>query len=147
MLKSNQRAILDLLSHHVANKPDSRVLGGKSFMLGGNAELTKRGDGIYSGDLSGISANKIPWWARERYFPPHDLASIGDWDVKIEKLAPLSLSEDIRTLGGTVSWMLAFIEQTITLRPGAERVVDIYPNLNLLVHGGVNFAPYRRRLR
>ena len=63
----------------------------------------------------------------------------------MSRLAPLSLTEDIRMLGGTVSWLLAFIERAIALKPDGKTIADIYPNLDLLVHGGVNFAPYRRR--
>lgn len=146
MAKANRRAVLDLLAHHIANRPQSRVLGGKSFMLGGSTDLIQCAPGVAMGDLSGVAVNETPWWARSRYFPPRDLALISDWDEKIEKLASRSLQEDIRTIGGTPSWLLVLFERLEALKPGAGgRLAGYYPNLELLVHGGVNFAPYRQR--
>jgi GH3 auxin-responsive promoter len=146
MAKANRRAVLDLLVHHIAGRPQSRVLGGKNFMLGGSTDLVQCAAGVAMGDLSGIAVNEVPWWAKSRYFPPADLALIADWDEKIEKLARRSLTEDIRTIGGTPSWLLVLFERLKALKPGADaRIAEYYPNLELLVHGGVNFAPYRQR--
>ena len=145
MVAGNRRAVLDLLSHHVAARPDTHILGGSSFMLGGSTALNRPAPGVRSGDLSGIAASGLPWWAKGRYFPPPGLACIADWNEKVNRLAPLSLQADLRLLGGTASWLLAFVERALAERPGATILNDIYPALELLVHGGVNFAPYRRR--
>lgn len=146
MIDSNRRAALDIFTHHLVAKPASRVLAGKNFMLGGSAALVRQAPGIYSGDLSGIAAREVPWWARPRFFPPLRDALIADWADKIEKLARLSLREDIRSLSGTPSWVLAFFAKLALLRPEApRRSTSYYPNLELFIHGGVNFAPYRRQ--
>ncbi|HJS88245.1 MAG TPA: GH3 auxin-responsive promoter family protein [Acetobacteraceae bacterium] len=144
MLAANGRAALDVLAHHVAAHPDSRVLAGRSLVLGGSTDLVRQAPGIYSGDLSGIAANEVPWWARSRYFPPRELALISDWQRKIDCLAPVSLQADIRTLSGTPSWVLAFFAKLAALRPDRPaRSTSWYPDLELFVHGGVNFSPYR----
>ena len=146
MVKSNARAVQDLLAHHIANRPRSRILGGKNFMLGGSTDLTPCAPGVAMGDLSGIAANEVPRFARGRFFPPRDLALISDWEEKVQRLASRSLEEDIRTIGGTPSWLLVLFERLQALRPGTDgRLAECYPNLELLVHGGVNFAPYRAR--
>lgn len=148
MTKANQRAVLDLLTHHVASRPASRVFGGLNFMLGGSTELKRLAPGVDAGDLSGIAAKQVPWWARRRYFPPPELALIADWEKKTERLAARSLEEDIRTIGGTPSWLLLFLETLHRLRPHTSgRLAEYYPHLELLVHGGVNFAPYRQRFQ
>ena len=145
MLAANRRAALDLLTHHLSNRPRSRVLGGRNFMLGGSTALTLEAPRVRSGDLSGIAANEVPFWARPRYFPPRREALVADWDAKIARLARLSLQTDIRTISGTPSWLLIFFEKLAELKPKApRRLVSYYPNLELLVHGGINFAPYRR---
>ncbi len=144
MVAANRRAALDVLTHHLAARPDSRVLAGRSFMLGGSTDLVRRAPGIHSGDLSGIAANEVPWWARRRYFPPHRLALIADWERKLDRLAPLSLTADIRSLSGTPSWVLQFFAKLAALRPDRPaRSTSWYPKLELFVHGGINFAPYR----
>lgn len=137
MNRSNARAALDILVHHLANRPGSRVLGGKSFMLGGSTDLTELAPGIRAGDLSGIAAQQTPWWARPYTFPPRDLALLADWEEKVERLARAGSDEDIRVISGTPSWLLIFFHY---LRQG---LLHAFPNLELLVHGGVNFAAYQ----
>ena len=144
MNRSNARAALDILVFHIANRPDSRVLGGKSFMLGGSTDLTELAPGIAAGDLSGIATQQMPWWARLYSFPPREIALLNDWEDKIERLARTCLDEDIRAISGTPSWLLIFFHRLLTLRSGnAQRLQSVFPNLELLVHGGVNFAAYR----
>jgi len=144
MVAANRRAVLDIFSFHLAARPHSRVLGGRNFMLGGSTDLVRHAPGIDSGDLSGIAANEVPWWARRRYFPPRNLALIPDWDRKIDALAQASLQADIRTISGTPSWVLPFFARLAELRPGLPRSTESwYPNLELFIHGGVNYAPYR----
>lgn len=148
MVRSNARAAIDLIVHHLANRPRSRMFGGKSFMLGGSTDLQTLAPGVRAGDLSGIATATMPRWARPWSFPPRDLALIADWEEKVARLAPLSLAEDIRALSGTPSWLLIFFDKLAALRPEtAGRLVDFYPNLELLAHGGVNFAPYRSRFK
>lgn len=146
--RANTRAVSDLLVHHVANRPDSRVLAGRCFMLGGSTGLTRHARGVYSGDLSGIAAAVRPAWAGLRYFPPRRLEGIADWEVKVERLARRSLQEDIRAIGGTPSWLLIYFDRLLEIAGATDgRVADVYPDLEFLVHGGVAWAPYRDRFQ
>ena len=146
MMRANRRAALDLLAHHFANRPNSRVLAGRNFLLGGNAALVPLASGVRGGDLSGIAAARMPWWARPYYFPHSEAAQIADWEEKTRVLAALSLQENIRSIAGTPSWLLLFIEELRRIRnQGSGRLVDFYPDLELVCHGGVSFAPYRER--
>ncbi|HEY0421123.1 MAG TPA: GH3 auxin-responsive promoter family protein, partial [Acetobacteraceae bacterium] len=70
MLRANNFAAFDLLVHHLANRQESRVFGGRSFMLGGSADLREEAPGIFSGDLSGIATREVPRWLRGWTFPP-----------------------------------------------------------------------------
>ena len=146
MMASNRKASFDLLSHHIHNRPESRILAGRSFMLGGSTDLVQRAPGIYSGDLSGIAVRDMPWWVRPRYFPPRSLALLEDWEEKVELLARRSLEANIRSISGTPSWLLILFDRIAALRPGiGPELVNFFPDLELLVHGGVNFMPYRKR--
>jgi len=149
MMASNRKASFDLLCYHIHHRPQSRVLAGRTFMLGGSTDLTRLAPGnpgIHGGDLSGIAVRELPWWVRPRYFPPQSLALIADWEEKIDRLAALSLQTDIRSISGTPSWLLIFFDKLASMREsdGAE-LVNYFPDLELLIHGGVNFAPYRKR--
>lgn len=144
ILAMNRSATLDLVAHHLAHRPQSRLFAGRNFMLGGSTRLLKLAPGIWSGDLSGISGKTVPRWARPFYFPPRALETIEDWETKIARLAPASLDVPIRAIGGTPSWLLLFFDTLASLHPErARRLASFYPDLELLVHGGVNFQPYR----
>jgi hypothetical protein len=145
MIAANSLAGAELMGFHVRNRPDSRVLGGKSFMLGGSTDLTEQAPGIYSGDVSGIMAANVPMWFRRRMFPPRDLALLSDWEEKVARLAESCAAEDIRLIAGTPSWLLVFFDVLAELRGVAPNLATLFPNLEILVHGGVDFSPYRRR--
>lgn len=143
MLASNTKAGLDLLVHHVTNRPQSRILGGKIFLLGGSTDLTSPSPGIFLGDLSGITAKRVPWWIKSRYFPPAELSLLKNWEEKIGTLAEASLAEDIRMISGVPAWLMIFFDKLKELSPQAHgRLSEIYRNLEMVVHGGVNFSPY-----
>lgn len=144
MIRANRYAALDVLVFHLAARPGSRVLSGRNFLLGGSTTLETLAPGVVAGDLSGIAAADIPWWVRRRTFPPKSVALIDDWLRKIEALGPLSLGARVTSISGTPSWMVLFFDQLAKLRPGAL-ARDLYPKLELVVHGGVGFAPYRAR--
>ena len=146
MLEANSRAAQDILFHHLLNCPMSRILGGKGFLLGGSTDLHEEAPEIFSGDLSGIEVNEIPWWGQPFAFPPRELALLTDWKEKINKVARLSLEENITAISGTPNWLLILFDKLAELRQtGDQRLCNYYPNLELLVHGGVDFKPYAKR--
>jgi hypothetical protein len=145
MVRANVRASADVMCYHLANRPRSRILGGRNLMLGGSTDLKVLAPGVRSGDLSGIAAVNVPHWARPRYFPPQDIALVADWEEKVERMARISLEADIRSISGTPSWLLLFFDRVAELSGGEHRLARLYPNLELIGHGGVHFAPYRAR--
>ncbi len=145
MVDANTRAASDVLSFHVANRPQSRILSGRNMMLGGSTDLKEQASGIYSGDLSGIAAANVPRWARPRYYPPREIALLSDWEAKIERMARGSLGQRITSISGTPSWMLLFLDRVAELAGGAHRLAEVYPALEVIAHGGTSFAPYRAR--
>lgn len=146
MLRSNTKAALDLLVFHLQHKPNSQIFGGKSFVLGGSTDLSEQAPGIFSGDLSGIVTKTIPWWIKARYFPDQELALLKNWEEKIDLLARLSVKEKIKSLSGVPSWLLILFDKLCSMHPDKPKKLSaFYPELELLIHGGVNFAPYRQQ--
>lgn len=144
MNASNRRAALDVFVHHLAARPDSRVFGGLNFMLGGSTALHQLAPKVQSGDLSGIAVKQMPSWARLRAYPPLSLALLEDWEEKVDHLATESAGLDIRSIGGTPSWLLILFERLRAVGGHADTTLDsIWPNLELLIHGGVSFEPYQ----
>ncbi len=86
-VRSNRRAGLDLLGHHLRQRPHSHVFAGRHLLLGGSTALTERAPGVESGDLTGIAAASLPAWARRFAFPPPEIARLTDWSAKMALLA------------------------------------------------------------
>ncbi|MCA0869975.1 GH3 auxin-responsive promoter family protein [Seohaeicola saemankumensis] len=146
MKRAAVRGFVDLLCHHLVLRPNSRVLGGTALGLVGPVDLTEAAPGVDVGAVSAITANALPGWLAPRVLPPREIAELTNWQEKISRLAPLSLEKDVRFLGGSPNWLLLFLDEVAKARPGrAGRLADWYPGLELIVHGGVNFAPYRQR--
>jgi len=147
MMRSNTRAGTDLLADHALLFPSSRILSGRSFMLGGSVALEDLGEGIRSGDLSGLARLNTPRWSEPFVFPSVDEALEADWDRKIDRLARLSLDEPIRCIAGTPSWLLLFFERLAAISGRERDVRAFYPGLDLMVYGGLSFAPYEETFR
>jgi hypothetical protein len=147
LIHSNMLMMRDVMAHHSANRPGTRALRGKVMMLGGSTALTREAPGVQSGDLSGIELVEIGWPMRRWFFPPLHLAAIPDYETKIDALAKAALTEDIRVIIGPPNWLMVFFDRLLALKPGATRLVEVFPNLEVLVHGGMAFAPYRPRFQ
>ena len=144
--RANRDAALDGLIFHVARNPGSRILAGRNLLLGGSTSLARLAPHVQAGDLSGIAAARIPLWARSRSYPPRDVALLGDWPRKIDAIARLCLDQPITSISGTPSWLLLFFEHMAALRPGlGRRLAAHFPQLELIIHGGLGMAPYRDR--
>ncbi len=135
MVRANRRAGFDTLAWHFANHPSSHIFAGLAFMLGGSTALEQVAPGVCQGDLSGIAAAEIPRSLRRWSWPPAELALEADWDRKLAALARQTPASSVHVLTGTPSWLLMLLEQLPPL-----------PKLELLVHGGVAWAPYRDRI-
>ena len=146
MLRSNRHGALDLLTHHLRARPHSRLFGGRNLLLGGSTALTERAPGVRSGDLSGIAAATMPRWARRYAYPTPAIARLADWTEKMAAISERAPAADIRSISGVPSWLLLLFDELARRHAGTgARLVDFFPDLELVVHGGVNFAPYRRR--
>ena len=142
MLHSNLVGARTMVSYHLANDPASRLFHGRMFFLGGSSDLEQVAPGIRQGDLSGIASKEVVPWIRPYTFPPLELALEPDWDRKIDTLARKSIHEPISLVGGVPSWLLALFQRVLDIS-GKSTIAEAWPQLELVVHGGVKFDPYR----
>jgi len=143
MVASNRKAAKTMVAYHLASRPDSRLFRGKIFFLGGSTNLERPALGVRQGDLSGIAAEEAGEWLRPFTFPPLDLALESDWDRKLGLLAERSKDEPITLIGGVPSWLLALFGRLLDLT-GKSSIAEVWPMLEVVVHGGVKFDPYRQ---
>jgi hypothetical protein len=148
MRRAAVRGFVDMLCYHLAARPQSRLFGGAFLGLTGPTCLDPAAAETSTGAVSAIAAGALPGFLSHRVLPPPDLADLPDWQEKIRRLAPLSLQSDVRCLGGSPNWLLLFLAEVSRLQADAtERLVEWYPDLELILHGGVNFTPYRNRFK
>jgi hypothetical protein len=146
MVASNRRAAATMLALHCRTHPNARLFRGRLFFLGGSTDLRPASAGVSEGDLSGIVAAELSPFFRPYTFPGLELALETDWDRKLSQLAELSQKEPISLVGGVPSWLLMLFQKLLE-QTGKETLVEVWPNLELVVHGGVKFDPYRATFR
>jgi hypothetical protein len=144
--RSNQRAGLDTVVLYMIPTGDTRLFDGKFLFLGGSTSLQDTGHGTYIGDMSGIQTVRLPWYLRHLYSPGREVAAIENWEEKIVRIAEVASKQDIRGISGIPSWMVILFETVLEVT-GKRHVRDVWPNLRLLIHGGVDFSPYRADFR
>jgi hypothetical protein len=146
MVASNRRAAKTMIAFHLRARPESRLFGGRMFFLGGATALEQPAPAVRQGDLSGIAAVALSPLLSAYTFPSIELALDANWDRKLALLAARSISEPITLVGGVPSWLLLLFERVLE-RSGKSTVAEVWPDLELVVHGGVKFDPYRDAFR
>lgn len=152
MLASNRWAALDIFANASRFGVSlSSIMRGKILFLGGSTDLTTNSHGIATGDLSGLVTPMIRWPISSIYLPGKRIALISDWPAKIEAMAQACLDQDVRMISGMPSWMLVLCERVMQLAAARGKRVstirDVWPNFELLVHGGVKYTPFEPRVR
>ncbi|MDA0890487.1 MAG: GH3 auxin-responsive promoter family protein, partial [Bacteroidetes bacterium] len=133
----------DMLSLYENNFPKTNIYKGKGLMLGG--ALAKSEDGEFKdGDLSAILLDEFPFWVNYHRVPDIETALIKEWDEKLDKIAKQAVNENITNLTGVPSWMLILLKRILQLS-GKNNIAEVWPNLELYMHGGVNFEPYKKQ--
>ena len=132
----------DLLAMYVDAAPKARLYGGRHLIVGGTGRTEEADNGVLTGDLSAIIINNLPWWCEWRRTPSRSIALMEDWEEKIDTMARTTLEQDVRIVAGVPSWTQVLLERILELA-GANHLGEVWPSLQLYMHGGVSFAPYR----
>jgi hypothetical protein len=122
---------------------NSAFSDGKMIFLSGSPELERIG-GIPTGRLSGIVNHHIPRYLRTNQLPTYETNCIEDWETKLDKVVEETLGQDMTLISGIPPWVQMYFDRLIQLT--GKPIKDIFPNFSVLVHGGVNFEPYKARL-
>lgn len=145
MIKANNRGGFEVVVEHLRNNPTSRVSAGRTFLFGGSPTLDELAPGIFAGELSGIAARETPAIAgRDRYYPPPELAAIADWNTKVDRFTQDCVGKNIRSISGVPTWLQVLFDRAFDIAGiGDRRLVSLFPQLELITHGGINFEPYQ----
>jgi hypothetical protein len=136
----------DMLSIYCNNNPDTFVFDGKGLALGGSHQISEFNNESYYGDLSAIIIQNLPWWAEFMRTPNLTIALMDEWESKIEKMAEVTKSQDVTNISGVPSWTLLLMKKILE-STGKSNILEVWPNLELFMHGGVSFIPYHDQFR
>lgn len=134
----------DLLALYYDNYPNRKLYKGKHLIVGGSAEINQLSADSYFGDLSAIIVKNLPWWAEIRRTPSRDIALMSEWNEKIEQMARSTMDQDVYILAGVPSWTMVLANRVLELS-GKSNLKEVWPNLELFMHGGVSFDPYKEQ--
>jgi len=128
---------------YIAESGNSQFTNGKMIFLSGSPELDRVG-GIPTGRLSGIVNHHVPNYLRKNQLPSYETNCIEDWETKLDRIVAETLHEDMTLISGIPPWMQMYFDRLH--QNTGKKIKDIFPNFSVLVHGGVNFEPYRNKL-
>ncbi|MDY0281812.1 MAG: GH3 auxin-responsive promoter family protein [Salinivirgaceae bacterium] len=132
----------DVLSLYSKNNPKTGVLKGKTLTLGGSTKISNFKKKSSYGDLSAILINNAPFWTSFSRVPKPELALIEDFDEKIKRVIEATINENIVSIAGVPSWNLVLLREMLKYT-GKTNILEVWPNMELFIHGGVSFIPYK----
>jgi hypothetical protein len=135
----------DVLTLYLKNYQESKIFSGKGLTLGGSHKIGNSNQSYY-GDLSAILIENLPFWTEFIRTPSHDIALLEKWEEKLEKIARETINENVTNFAGVPSWNLVMMKYILDYT-GKSNLLEIWPNLELFIHGGVSFIPYREQFR
>ena len=143
---THYRGATDSVALYLVNNPSSRMFSGKALILGGSHAPNCNLPGTLVGDLSAILIENCNPLVNMFRVPGKDIALLGDFEEKMEKIARTTSGLDITNLSGVPSWMMAVLRHMLDIT-GKSSVDELWPNLEVFFHGGVAFTPYREQYR
>jgi len=136
----------DLLALYNHSFPNNNLYGGKSLVMGGSSSINELRKDSYYGDLSAIIINNLPFWVEFKRVPDRSIALMDEWEKKIEIMARSVMNEDVTNMAGVPSWTLVLLKRILEIT-GKSNISELWPNLELFIHGGVSFEPYREQFK
>jgi hypothetical protein len=144
-LKDNHyRASKDVMSFYYASHPDSDLLTGKMLVIGGSHQINQLNEEVQYGDLSAVVLQNSPFWSNWMRTPDLSIALMDEWEQKIEALAQSTINENVTSMAGVPTWLIVLLKRILEIT-GKQTIKEVWPSLELYLHGGVSFVPYKEQ--
>lgn len=140
------QAAKDVLTIYYNFYPDSDLLTGKGLVVGGSHQINQVNEDISYGDLSAVLLQNTPFWGQWLRTPELSIALLDEWETKIEMLAQSTINENVSSLSGVPTWTLILIKRILEIT-GKSTLKEVWPQLELYMHGGVSFTPYKEQFK
>ncbi len=128
---------------YMAETGNHAFADGKLIFLSGSPVLERVG-GVPTGRLSGIVNHHVPKYLRANQLPSFETNCIEDWEQKLDKIVEETINENMTLISGIPPWMQMYFDRLE--EKSGKKIGDLFPNLSVMVQGGVNYEPYKRKL-
>jgi hypothetical protein len=136
----------DLISLYCNNHPNTQIFSGKGLTLGGSHHLNINSNESFYGDISAILMQNMPFWAQMIRTPELSIALMEKWEEKIEKMVAATLAENVTSISGVPTWTVVLAKRIMEVT-GKDNLLEVWPNLELFIHGAVSFTPYKEQFK
>ena len=140
------KAAKDVVTLYYNFNPDSDLLTGKGLVIGGSHTIHQVNEQAHYGDLSAVLLQNSPFWGSWIRTPELSIALMDEWETKIEKLAENTIKENVTSISGVPTWTLVLFKRILELT-GKKCIADVWEHLELYMHGGVSFMPYKEQFQ
>ena len=128
---------------YMAETGNTKFADGKMIFLSGSPTLERIG-GIPTGRLSGIVNHHIPKYLRANQLPGYETNCVEEWEEKLDKIVAETILQNMTLISGIPPWMQMYFDRLA--EKSGKKIGDLFPNLSVMVQGGVNFEPYKAKL-
>lgn len=140
------KAAKDVLTMYYNFNPNSELLTGKGLVIGGSHTINQLNTEVQYGDLSAVLLQNSPFWGHWIRTPDLSIALMDEWETKIEKLAESTIKENVTSISGVPTWTVILFRRILEIT-GKNNMSEVWPSLELYMHGGVSFTPYKEQFR
>lgn len=134
----------DILGVHFTRNNNSKLFEGKGILIGGSNQTNPLNEHSNYGDLSAVLMNEMPYWANLAKTPDLSIALLENWDEKVEKMAEATMLDNVTSISGVPTWTIVLLKKVLALS-GKRNIREVWPNLELFIHGGISFTPYKKQ--
>ncbi len=138
------KAAKDVLTLYYNFNPNSDILTGKGLVIGGSHMVHQLNEEIHYGDLSAVLLQNSPMWGHWVRTPELGIALMDEWESKIKMLAETTIKENVTSISGVPTWTIVLLRRILEIT-GKKNISEVWPNLELYMHGGVSFTPYKEQ--
>lgn len=136
----------DAVALYLSKYPDSQITTGKCLVIGGSHQLNQLSEDTFYGDLSAVMMQNMPWSGQFLRTPDLSIALMEEWEEKIEMIAQSTIHENVTFITGVPTWTIVLFKRILEIT-GANNILEVWPNLELYLHGGVSFKPYKEQFK
>ncbi len=140
---NNFLAAKDSLTFYTEMFPDTKLFAGKAITLGGSFQQMDGEAAVKCGDISAILMDCMPALGDMLKAPGKEVLLNNNWNEKLKLIAQHTVNENITSISGVPSLILLVLQELLVMT-GKQDVLQVWRNIEVFFHGGVDFAPYKK---